>query len=236
MKYLFVALCIIFFHSLFGNTEHLLCGIASGYPPYQYSDNEELKGIDYKIAKKISNEIDLEVRFVQGEWDSVLNQLRVGNLDIIVGMEVTDSREKLFLFSKILYYRKEVIFTLEDSNIEKLDDLYYQIISGDRDSKIELELQGKGIRERFRIKQTISKESSIIQLRDGKVKAVIMPKAVGLFLANKYNLKLKTIYEEEEGTPVAVAINKKSSYLKDIINSAIDKLILSNTLESIIIQ
>lgn len=224
MKFYFIITIFIYITpSLLSSEESALFGIAEGYPPYQYLEKGKPAGVDYEIGKYLANEMGIKPEFIYGNWDSILNQLRVGGLDIVVGMEINDKRKKLFKFTKTIYHRKEAIFTLKDSGVETLEDLYLKIISGDRDSRIEIEFRNRGIRDKFRIKQTDSKEESILLLKAGKVEGVIMPMSVGIYLGNKYNLDLKTVYIEEIGTPVAIAINKNHQSIFNKISRVLDK-------------
>ena len=218
-----------------GVKRQYLCGIAVGFPPYQYSDmSGGPAGIDYEIAKLVFSGAGLEVSFVQSDWDDVMFSLvhRTGKVDMLCGAEISDMRKQLFDFSVPYYSRHTVLFTLENSRIRGISDLYGKIVAGDRHSYIERKL-GRNL-ELIRIKSTASKEESFRLLGNGKVEAVIAPKEVGIYISRNMRMKTKIIEETDPGSPVAFAVAKGDLELLKMINASLRKLMNEGKIERIL--
>lgn len=207
------------------SSETLTCGIAEGYPPYQFKISSEVTGLDADLARLIFSEIGEEFVFLSGPWDDVFNQLRFGQIDFITGMEINPVRTRYFEFSDECYKRYDAIFILEENEeIQSVSDLYRKTIAGDRHSLIELQWEKQGIYDSFRIFYPVSKEESLSFLVEKKADAVIMPVAVGFWLAEKMQISVRILEQSEEGTSVAVAVRKENFSLVDNINKALHKL------------
>ena len=212
-----------------------LCGIAIGYPPYQYvGENGESAGIDYEVTKAVFAASGLKVKFIQGAWDDVLFALihKTGKVDLLCGAEMNQERKQWLDFSDSYYSRNIVIFTLRDSKIQSVKDLYGKIVTGDRHSYIEREM---GVdKNKIRIMQTASKEESFQKLKSGEVVAVVAPLEVGNYIAKNLKIDVRIIEEKDPGSPVAFAVAKGDLELQMKINESLKKLIKDGTIDKIL--
>ena len=210
------------------------CGIAIGFPPYQFQINDQAAGFDVDVAQLISKKMDLEFSFSQDNWDHTVAKLRFHKIDFIAGMEATGIRRKLFDFTVPYYYRYDVIFIKKnDGEINKVEDLFNRIISGDRHSYVEEYLKKRGIKNKIRILQTESKEKSMQMLGSGKIRAAIMPKAVGFYLAKRIGLDVKILIAPDPGSPVVFAVKKGNHKLLQQLDTALRELIKSGDIDKL---
>ena len=152
------------------------CGLANGYPPYQFKENEKATGFDTGVIKAIFENIDAQLKLSQTEWDTVVGSVRFGKIDCAIGMGINDTRKMHFDFTIPYYERKSAVFILKSNNqIKSIEDLDGKLITGDRHSFVEVLLKEKGLKPRM--KQTKSKEESMRLLKSGRFQAVIAPKA-----------------------------------------------------------
>ncbi len=204
------------------------CGVSDGYPPYQFKDSSgEATGFDIDVLRLVFQKAEQEIVFRQMNWDDVVGLLGfTKELDCAAGMEISEIRKTRFDFTSPYYYRKIAIFALSgNTSINKVEDLIYKKITGDRHSSFEEMLEQKGIRGFIRIKQTKSKEESIALLKSGEFVAMIAPKEVGFYLAEKFNVKVKIIAEAEQKSPVAIAVKKGNLGLLNMLEDALHKLV-----------
>ncbi|KIO37311.1 transporter substrate-binding domain-containing protein [Shewanella sp. cp20] len=214
------------------HTPEVRCGVATGFPPYQFSIDGETTGFDADVARLIFQRLGKAFQFRQESWDLVFNELRFGDIEVIAGMEVNDLRTKFFDFTRPYYYRYDVIFILEDNQqIAKLEDLHNKFVSGDRHSYIETHWKELGTLYNFRIIATPSKEKSMALLKAGKIQAAIMPKAVGLYLARQMGIGVTILDNPDPGSPVAFAVKKGNSELLSQIESTLHALIEEGEVE-----
>ena len=212
----------------------LSCGIALGFPPYQYRDGSQEAGFDADVARLVMARLAHRCRFVQEPWDQILNQLRYGKLDLVVGMEINAQREKYFDFTTPYMARQSVIFVnAQTSRVQRIDELFGQFIAGDRSSKIEQLWQDLGIRTRFRIRELDSKSAAMAFLKSGRVQAAIMPLEVGVYLAREHQLTVRVLAEPRVDTPVAIAVEKGNQTLRQQLDGAVRELIASGEIAAL---
>lgn len=211
-----------------GTTEcadELVCGIATGFPPYQFQKAGAVTGFDADVARLVLDRLEEGGGFYQDRWDNVVGKLRFGRIDLITGMEISGVRKRFFEFSRVYYHRYTVIFVRADnSSVESVEDLYKKVITGDRHSYLESHWEKLGIKGKIRIRQMASKERSMELLFEGKTQAAIMPKAVGLYLAEQMGFKVKILEGIDPGSPVAMAVKKGNRQLLERIDWVLKEL------------
>ncbi len=213
--------------------EELRCGVASGFPPYQFSLDGEPAGFDVDVARAVCARLGLTPRFEQGDWDNVINLLRFGSLDIIVGMEVNAFRGELFDFSAPYATRHDVVFVLANSTASREEDLFGGVVTGDRHSFVELHWQERGIHRNIRVTQTGTKAEAMQSLAEGRSLAAIMPLEVGRHLAREQGLAVRVLLEPDPGSDVAIALPKDRPELRQRLNEALEALRAGGELESL---
>lgn len=203
------------------------CGIAEGYPPYQFqSSDQQAIGFDVDVLKLLAQHLSRPIDIKQGPWDDMVSTLTFTNkLDCIAGMEITPKRATLFEFTPSYYQRQIVVFKhAQSQNIQSLHDLVSLPITGDNDSTIEAIFHEQGLYQKIRIKRARSKEESMRLLASGTYKAMVAPKAVGLYLAKQQQVDVKIIYQSSESSPVAIAVKKHNSALHQELSEGIRAL------------
>ena len=211
----------------------LRCGVASGFPPYQFNQDGEPAGFDVDVARAVCARLGLTPRFEQGDWDNVINLLRFGSLDVIVGMEVNAFRGDLFDFSAPYSTRHDAVFVLSNSTATREEDLFGGVVTGDRHSFVELHWQERGIHRNIRVTQTGTKAEAMQSLAEGRSLAAIMPLEVGRHLAREQGLAVRVLLEPDPGSGVAIALPKGRTELLQRLNGALEALRADGELESL---
>lgn len=106
----------------------LKVGLNSGYPPFEYFDEDgtTLIGVDIEIAKAIAEEIGMEVEFVDTAWEGIFAGLSKGDYDCIISaVTITPERLLDFAFSTPYIQNWQCIVTLSDAKVKpaSLDEL-----------------------------------------------------------------------------------------------------------------
>ena len=60
------------------DAKELTCGIATGFPPYQYQVGARVEGFDADVVRLVVAQLGDRCLFVQDAWDTVFNRLRYG--------------------------------------------------------------------------------------------------------------------------------------------------------------
>ncbi|WNO10643.1 transporter substrate-binding domain-containing protein [Teredinibacter sp. KSP-S5-2] len=219
------------------SADDLVCGIANGFPPYQYQSLGVVSGFDADVLRLVVSRTNKNLKFAPGKWDDVINYLRIGKVDCISGMEINELRKKYFDFTTEYYHRYDVVFVrADDDSIKTIDDLYGKKITGDRHSFVENYWKNKGIKEHIRIKQTGTKEQAMELLYQKDTVAAIMPKAVGLYLAKQLGFSVKVLENPDPGSPVAIAVKKGNASLLQSLDSSLRALIEEGEIERLYLQ
>ncbi|BDQ36275.1 hypothetical protein SYK_06350 [Pseudodesulfovibrio nedwellii] len=159
----------------------------------------------------------------------------MGRIDCIAGIEINKKRETFFDFTTPYYMRKVVVFVREDNtNIQTIHDLRWQVVAGDRHSFVEEYFNQIGLRSQIRLYQTDSKETSMLLLQQKTIVAVIAPLEVGLYLAQKHHVKIKILDNLDPGSPVGIAVAKGNTKLLKQIEISLQKLKQEGTIDSIV--
>lgn len=219
-----LVLCFAWVSPVYAQT--LVCGLATGFPPYQFQEQDRPAGFDVEVIRLIAKRTGLDIQLRQDKWDDVINFLRFGKIDCVIGMEINPLRTRYFDFTVDYYKRHDVVFVRADNpNVNRVEDLFSRVISGDRHSFVETYWRGLGIIQKMRVMQPESKEKAMQLLFDGRTEAAIMPRGVGVYLAKKLNLKVRILDSPDPGSPVAIAVKKGNVALQAMLNHGLQSLI-----------
>ncbi|SMF25520.1 substrate-binding periplasmic protein [Pseudobacteriovorax antillogorgiicola] len=199
------------------------CGIATGFPPYQFQKEGKATGLDAKIfdiisAKSKAYSFDL----FQNTWTNVLASLRFSIIDCIVGIEITAEREKFLTFTKPYYSRDSVLITLEsNAKVNKIEDLSQKIVGSDFHSPLEGQLKNqKGLAIRW--VRVPEKSAGFMKLVQGSFDGLLLPKAVALYLSRQHQVPIKVL-GSIDSVPVAVAVRKQQHKLLKVIQDILEQ-------------
>lgn len=212
--------------------ETLVMATNAAFPPYEYKEGSEFKGIDVEIATAIAKELGMELKIADMEFDSIITSVTNGESDFgMAGMTVTDERKQQVDFTLSYATGVQSIIVAENSPIASPDDL--------TGKKIGVQLGTTGdiyACDDFgteNVTQYGKGADAVIALKGGDVDAVIIDnEPAKAFVAANSGLKiLGTDYAIED---YAIAVKKGNAELLDKINKALEKLSTDGTIDSII--
>ena len=106
------------------DSDTLVMATNATFPPYEYVDGEEYKGIDIEIAQAIADAMGKKLEVDDIDFDSIIPAITTGKADMsLAGMTVTDERKENVDFSDSYATGVQVIIVPEDSDITGPDDL-----------------------------------------------------------------------------------------------------------------
>jgi len=107
---------------------------SGGYPPFNYYEGENVIGFDVDTGRAIAAELDVELDYVTTAWDGIIEGLRVGHYDAVLGsMAITDERLEVVNFTIPYYYSGAQLVVLDDSGItdpEQMDGKTIGVATG----------------------------------------------------------------------------------------------------------
>ena len=65
------------------------CGMAEGYPPFQFVEQGQPTGFDVAVLQLVAQKAGLALQLEAGRWDDIVARGRLGQYDCVAGMEIT---------------------------------------------------------------------------------------------------------------------------------------------------
>ncbi|MBS7543013.1 ABC transporter substrate-binding protein [Ancylobacter oerskovii] len=217
-------------------------GTEGAYPPFNYVENNELKGFDIDIGKALCAKMKVECTFVAQDWDGIIPALQAGKYDAIVAsMSITEERKQQIAFSK-KYYKTPATFAVRKDS--PLTDTSPAALKG----KV-LGAQGSTIHSNYledvyakagaEVKLYGKQDEANLDLANGRLDAVLADKVVLLeWLNSKDGACCKFTGAEYTdpkyfGEGVGVGIRKDDPELVAMFNKAIDEILADGTYKTI---
>ena len=191
------------------------------YAPYSYhDDNGDLVGFDVEIAKAIAEELGVEAKFTETQWDGIIAGLDAKKYDAISNqVSITDERKEKYLFSDPYTYVYGAVIVAEDNNdITKFEDLNGKKVS------LTLTSNWADVARSFggEIVSTNGFSESIQLVLQGRADATVNDNVTFLdFKANQPDAKAKIAAISSDATESAILIRKEDEKLRDEINKAL---------------
>lgn len=233
------------------NDNTLIMATNAAFPPYEYHEGGEIKGIDAEIGKAIADKLGMEFKIEDMEFDSIIPSVQSGKANFgMAGMTVSDERKESVNFSDSYATGIQVVIVKDDSALSNVDALFalkedgskwtvgvQNATTGDLYTTDDLEspkdendnpVEGTAKIERY------SKGADAVEaLKTGKIDCVVIDnEPAKAFVAANEGLKiLETEYAEED---YAIAIAKDKTELLEKVNKALKELKDDGTVQRII--
>jgi cystine transport system substrate-binding protein len=105
----------------------LVVGTEGTYRPFSYhvDGSGDLTGYDVEVARAVAEELGVEIRFEETQWDAIFAGLEAGRFDVIANqVSITPEREESYTFSQPYTYSTGVIVVAEGTtDIASFEDL-----------------------------------------------------------------------------------------------------------------
>ena len=209
------------------DSDTLVMATNATFPPYEYVDGEEYKGIDIEIAQAIADAMGKKLEVDDIDFDSIIPAITTGKADMsLAGMTVTDERKENVDFSDSYATGVQVIIVPEDSDITGPDDLANDKMIGVQQGTTGhiycSDTPKNGGFGEDHVTAYPNGASAIQALQTGKVDAVVIDnEPAKAFVAENPGLKiLDTEYVTED---YAIAVKKGNTELLDQINETLAK-------------
>ena len=203
------------------------------FPPYEYKDEAEFKGIDIEIAKLIGEQLGAEVEILDIAFDACIPTVMSGKADFaMAGMTVTEDRLENVDFSETYQKAVQAVIVLSDSTIASIDDMAGKKIGVQTGTTGDIYCTddfGEDSMERY-----AKIVDGVQAMKAGKIDACVVDDQVAKAIVDTDPEGLKildTAYAEEE---YAIAVKKGNVELLNNINAAIKELKANGKLQNII--
>lgn len=155
---------------------------SGGYPPFNYIDeNGDVIGFDVDVGAEIAARLGVELNYVTGEWSGLIEGLRAGRYDGILGsMAVTEERLQTVNFSIPYYYSGAQLIVRSDSGIADPGEMEGQAIAVATGTNYVEDAEGLGAEAKLYDDDTLT----MMELIAGRVDGVVTDRLVALEAMN----------------------------------------------------
>ena len=208
----------------------ILLGTSAGYPPFEFhkliDGVDHIVGLDIEMAKKIAEEIGVELEIIDMKFEGLLPALVTDDIDfIIAGMVAKPERAEVVDFS-IPYYQAEHKMLVNIANKDKIkhkEDLAVLNVGAQKATTQEaLILEELTVGNYIGISKV---PDLVLELQNNKIDVVVMAEPVALAYVSQND----NLYMAEESLGVepglAIAVNKGNADLLELINKVVDEMI-----------
>lgn len=206
---------------------------SGGYPPFNFiADDGSVVGFDVDTGAAIAEHLDVDLDYVTSDWDGLVEGLRSGRYDGILGsMAITEERLEQVNFTIPYYYSGAQLIVRSDSGItdpSEMEGLEIAVVTGTNFVEDAEELGATVVRYQ-------DDTATIMDLVNGRVDGVITDRLVGLGamrdIAGGDELELcGDILRLEE---MAIAVNKDDTELLEELNRILEEMHADGTLTAI---
>ena len=206
-----------------------------GYPPYIFLNSAgQPDGFELDMARLLEQETGLTFEWTLTEFGRAVEMLRAGQVALIPGMNVTEERQREFLFSRPYLQDKGVLFVPADSyHISRLADLSGRRIGVQQGEVAEQFLNRSGISPALYL---FGSQRELLQaVADRKIDAAVCNYYSGHYFLYQLQLdeKVKVIGEPLFTHPFAVAATPNNGELLEKIDAALAKLQATGRLDAL---
>ncbi|SHH64306.1 amino acid ABC transporter substrate-binding protein [Clostridium grantii] len=217
----------------------IIIGVDDSYPPMEYRDDDnKLVGFDVDLAAALGEKLGVEMEFQTTAWDGILLALQSSKFDMILSsLSITDERKESIGFTDAYILGGQILVTLKDSGIEKEEDLKDKVL-GCQMGTTGQEAAEKNLSFIKELKKYDKIPEAIIELKNGRVDAVIMDAQVGgYYLAqDEQGDMFKVLDEMVSEEPIGMGLRQEDVELTEALNKALVELKEDGTLSELSIK
>lgn len=204
----------------------------AAFPPFEYTANGEVVGVDVDIAKAIAADLGVELEIQDMAFEGIVNAIKSGKGSIgVAGMSITEDRKKNVDFS--VEYVKSKLFVLvaasetEITSPDNLTGMTIGVQTGTTSDVFASDVEGA----------EISRYGNFLDaataLMGGKVRAIVVDELTSdeILAANPDLIRLADPLAEEA---YAICVQKGNASLLEAVNTTLTRLLEEGKIDEFI--
>jgi polar amino acid transport system substrate-binding protein len=210
-----------------GKDKELVIGIDDKFAPMGFRDKDnKLVGFDIDYAKAAAKEMGTKVKFQPIDWSTKESELGSGRIDLIWnGYTITDDRKKKVLFTKPYLKNAQVVVTLADSKIAKLNELAGKNVGIQSMSSAADALDANPIKSKIKnVTEYKDNVTALSDLKSGRLDAVVIDEVVIKYYMSQEKDNYKLLNESLAPEEYGVGVKKGNEKLLNKLQKALDKM------------
>lgn len=217
----------------------LTIGTSAEYEPFEYMEDGEYKGFDLELAQAIANDLGLELKIENVDFDTIVPGVASGTkYDMgIAAITATPEREKEVGFTDSYYMDDQAIVTMAD-NTEITGDNYADALNAEG---VKIAVQSGSTAEAFAKENFPNAElvpfknatDCFAAVQSSQANALVTNRSVAAQLVATSFSNEQVIKQISTGEEYAIAVNKDNTALLDALNDSIAKLTEDGTVDEL---
>jgi polar amino acid transport system substrate-binding protein len=212
-------------------------GVDTTYPPFEYEEDGEYKGIDIDLINAIAESKGFKIELSPMDFGGIIPAMQANQLDVaIAGMSITDERKKVVDFSEP-YFDAGLILVVKNGNtdITELSDLKGKKVAVKKGTTGAKFAQDNATKYGYEMVQFNDSPAMFQEVSNGNADVLIEDYPVIAYAIAQKDLGLKIVGERLNGDQYGIAVLKgENQELLTLINEGLQELRDSGKYDEII--
>lgn len=206
----------------------------AAFPPFEYMDGDEIKGVDIDIAQAIADELGVKLTVTNMDFDPIVDYVKSGRGDLgIAGMTINDERKQAIDFSDEYITTTQYIIVPKDTD-ESTFDPNGKVIGVQQGTTGDF-VYASDVLDAKEVKRYKSGVDAVADLKAGRVDCVIIDELPAKKLAEQNADAVKAYDPGYDKESYAIAMKKGSTELQTLVNKVLKDFADSGKLEESIV-
>lgn len=222
------------------DSKEFVMGLDNTFAPMGFKNDEgEIVGFDVDLANEVAKRLDMKVTFQNIDWDLKETELQNGNIDCIWnGYSVTEKRKEKVLFSDAYLENKQIIITLDDSDIDSKEDLKGKTVSVQKNSSAyEAVMEDNAFVDSLKggkLVQFDTNNECFIDLESGRSDAIVVDETLARYYMKQQKEDIYEVLEEDFGKEeYAVGFRKEDKEFRNKVNDTLNDMKQDGTFDTL---
>lgn len=202
-------------------------GVDTTYPPFEFEEGGEYKGIDIDIINAIAKDQGIEIELSPMDFGGIIPAMQAGQLDIaIAGMSITDDRKKVVDFSEP-YFDAGLTLVVKKGNIDikTVDDLKGKKVAVKKGTTGATFAAANAEEKGFEVIQFNDSPAMFQEVSNGNADALIEDYPVIAYAVAQKDLGLELVGDRLNGDQYGIAVLKgENEEVLEKINNGLKEL------------
>jgi polar amino acid transport system substrate-binding protein len=206
--------------------------------PYIFADPKNPSvylGFEYELANAIAKELGMEAEFVQNSWEGLVPGLQRKQYDMIMnGVEITEDRKAVILFSRAYYVAYEQLVVRNDASSAGLDYSSLEKLKNKKIGTLKSSLAERLLRDvgGIEVLGYDAETNAYEDLKLGRSDGVLLDAPIAQYYAGS-DRNLKFVGPPFGDMQYGIGVHRDNDQLVKKINAALGKIIASGELRDI---
>lgn len=212
-------------------------GVDTTYPPFEFKEGDQYKGIDIELIKAIAKNQGFKINLTPMDFGGIIPAMQANQLDVaIAGMSITDERKKVVDFSSPYFNAGLTVVVKKDNkDIKSVNDLKGKKVAVKKGTTGAKYAQDNASKLGIEVVQFNDSPAMFQEVSNGNADALIEDYPVISYAIAQKDLGLKIVGDRLNGDQYGIAVLKgqNQDVLKKI-NKGLAELKKDGTYDKII--